>query len=166
MRIPGLGKYNFIMYPVVRQGAEPLPDESSDIIKSLRAAQISLAEGEFITLTGRPLSPYTRMRSGGNLPPASQILYPRMAEACSCRPQTLSKPAHRAAITPASPEYHSTLVEYHCKAKTAPKERFLLYPYSAVARAMAVMWGLTPSYQYRKPCTSTTSPTFRVPTVV
>jgi len=27
--------------------------------------------------------------------------------------------------------------------------------------SMAVMWGCAPSYQYRKPCRSTTSPTFQ-----
>ena len=31
---------------------------------------------------------------------------------------------------------------------------------------MAVMWGFMPSYQYRKPSTSTVSPTFSAPTVV
>ena len=34
------------------------------------------------------------------------------------------------------------------------------------AGVMAVMWGFMPSYQYRKPSTSTVSPTFRAPTVV
>ena len=51
------------------------------------------------------------------------------------------------------------------KKKTGSNEPVLVFEnYSAIA--IAVMWGFTPSYQYRKPSTSTTLPTSRVPTVV
>ena len=51
-------------------------------------------------------------------------------------------------------------------AEKSASETDALFVFITQAREMPVMWVLTPSYQYRKPSTLTTSPTFRVPTVV